>query len=56
MSTRNRRRWFAVAGFFAFMLLHHADKLLIGPLATPILGRLRWPARARQDLRATAAV
>ncbi len=30
-------RWFVVAVFFLFMLLHQADKLLIGPLTTPIM-------------------
>jgi MFS family permease len=30
-------RWFVVAVFFFFMLLHQADKLLIGPLTTPIM-------------------
>ncbi|MEA3340105.1 MAG: MFS transporter [Chloroflexota bacterium] len=33
----SRYRWFVVAVFFAFMLLHQADKLLIGPLTTPIM-------------------
>lgn len=37
MSTRMRRRWLVVGIFFAFMLLHQADKLLIGPLTTPIM-------------------
>jgi MFS family permease len=44
MSTSSRKtrsganyRWFVVAVFFAFMLLHQADKLLIGPLTTPIM-------------------
>jgi MFS family permease len=32
-----RYRWFVVAILFAFMLLHQADKLLIGPLTTPII-------------------
>ncbi|MBL7202602.1 MAG: MFS transporter [Anaerolineae bacterium] len=32
-----RYRWFVVAVFFCFMLLHQADKLLIGPLTTPIM-------------------
>jgi MFS family permease len=36
-SSRPRYRWFVVAVFFAFMLLHQADKLLIGPLTTPIM-------------------
>jgi MFS family permease len=31
-----KNRWYAVIVFFFFMLLHQADKLLIGPLATPI--------------------
>ncbi len=30
-------RWLVVAVFFFFMLLHQADKLLIGPLTTPIM-------------------
>lgn len=34
---RTRHRWFAVAICFLFMLLHQADKLLIGPLTTPIM-------------------
>lgn len=33
----SRYRWFVVAVFFFFMLLHQADKLLIGPLTTPIM-------------------
>jgi MFS family permease len=33
----SRYRWFVVFVFFAFMLLHQADKLLIGPLTTPIM-------------------
>ncbi len=33
----SRHRWFVVAVFFCFMLLHQADKLLIGPLTTPIM-------------------
>ncbi len=37
MKTNNRYRWFVVVIFFAFMLLHQADKLLIGPLTTPIM-------------------
>ncbi len=35
--TRANYRWFVVAVFFVFMLLHQADKLLIGPLTTPIM-------------------
>ena len=30
-------RWFVVGVFFFFMLLHQADKLLVGPLTTPIM-------------------
>lgn len=37
MPSPARHRWFVVAVFFAFMLLHQADKLLIGPLTTPIM-------------------
>lgn len=33
----NNYRWFVVAIFFIFMLLHQADKLLIGPLTTQIM-------------------
>jgi predicted MFS family arabinose efflux permease len=31
-----KKRWYAVIVFFFFMLMHQADKLLIGPLTTPI--------------------
>jgi MFS family permease len=41
MNRPSRRRWFVVAVFFAFMLLHQADKLLIGPLTTPIMETFR---------------
>ena len=34
---KHRYRWFVVSVFFVFMLLHQADKLLIGPLTTPIM-------------------
>ena len=34
---KSRYRWFVVAIFFFFMLLHQSDKLLIGPLTTPIM-------------------
>ena len=37
MAKPNNYRWFVVAVFFIFMLLHQADKLLIGPLTTPIM-------------------
>jgi MFS family permease len=33
----SRHRWFVLAAMFAFILLHQADKLLIGPLTTPIM-------------------
>ena len=34
---KSRYRWFVVCVFFLFMLLHQADKLLIGPLTTSII-------------------
>jgi MFS family permease len=34
---KSRYRWFVVLIFFCFILLHQADKLLIGPLTTPIM-------------------
>lgn len=37
MATYFRRRWVVVVIFFAFMLLHQSDKLLIGPLTTQIM-------------------
>ena len=37
MQSTGRYRWFVVGVFFFFMLLHQADKLLIGPLTTPIM-------------------
>lgn len=37
MQPTKRYRWFVVAVFFMFMLLHQSDKLLIGPLTTPIM-------------------
>ncbi|MCU0489299.1 MAG: MFS transporter [Anaerolineales bacterium] len=37
MKSGNRYRWFVLAIFFFFTLLHQADKLLIGPLTTPIM-------------------
>jgi MFS family permease len=37
MKTPSRYRWFVVITFFAFMLLHQCDKLLIGPLTTQIM-------------------
>ena len=37
MKSSGRYRWGVVAIFFSFMLLHHSEKLLIGPLTTPIM-------------------
>ncbi|MEW6179763.1 MAG: MFS transporter [Chloroflexota bacterium] len=37
MKSSGRYRWFVVGVFFMFMLLHQADKLLIGPLTSPIM-------------------
>ena len=37
MQSQSRYRWFVVAVFFVFMLLHQSDKLMIGPLTTPIM-------------------
>jgi MFS family permease len=37
MRQSSRYRWFIVIIFFAFMLLHQSDKLLIGPLTSPIM-------------------
>jgi MFS family permease len=34
---KSRYRWFVVFVFFLFLLLHQADKLLIGPLTTSIM-------------------
>ena len=34
---QSRRRWVVVSVLFMFMLLHQTDKLLIGPLTTPIM-------------------
>jgi len=38
---KSRYRWFVVVMFFFFMLLHQADRLLIGPLTTPIMEEFR---------------
>lgn len=35
--SQSHYRWFVVVVFFIFVLLHQADKLLIGPLTTPIM-------------------
>ncbi len=37
MSESSGQRWVTVAILFSFMLLHQADRLLIGPLTTPIM-------------------
>ena len=37
MRSRPRYRWFVVFVFFIFIFLHQSDKLLIGPLTTPIM-------------------
>jgi MFS family permease len=37
MQPPSRYRWFVVDVFFLFMLLHQSDKLMIGPLTTPIM-------------------
>ncbi|MHB1338427.1 MAG: MFS transporter [Bellilinea sp.] len=37
MRSTGRYRYFVLSVFFLFMLLHQADKLLIGPLTTPIM-------------------
>lgn len=37
----SKYRWFVLLTFFLFMLVHQADKLLIGPLTTPIMNEFR---------------
>jgi hypothetical protein len=37
MPAARRYRWFVVGVFFCFMLLHQTDRLLLGPLTTPIM-------------------
>lgn len=37
MASRSKYRWFVVVVFFFFMLLHQSDRLMIGPLTTPIM-------------------
>jgi len=34
---QSKHRWFVLIVFYGFILLHQADKLLIGPLTTPII-------------------
>jgi MFS family permease len=41
MNNSSRHRWFVVAIFFAFMLLHQTDRLLIGPLTSQIMETFR---------------
>jgi MFS family permease len=41
MRHRPRSRWFVVAVFFIFMLLHQSDRLLIGTLTTNIMATFR---------------
>jgi len=38
---QSRYRWFVVAIFFFFMLLHQSDKLLIGPLTPDIIAEFK---------------
>ena len=37
MTSSTRYRWFVVAIFFAFMLVHQMDRLMIAPMTTPIM-------------------
>jgi MFS family permease len=37
MKNSSQYRWFVIAVFFLFMLLHQADKLLIGPMTSTIM-------------------
>jgi MFS family permease len=41
MNRSSKHRWFVVAVFFAFMLLHQTDRLLIGPLTSRIMETFR---------------
>jgi len=41
MRQASKHRWFVVAVFFAFMLLHQTDRLLIGPLTSRIMETFR---------------
>ena len=34
---KSKHRWFVLAVFYGFILLHQADKLIIAPLTTPII-------------------
>ena len=55
MQTPSRYRWFVVAIFFCFMLLHQSDKLLIGPLTTPIMKEFNL-SRAQMGFVTTGAL
>ncbi len=41
MPSSSRHRWFVIVVFFAFMLLHQTDRLLIGPLTSQIMETFR---------------
>ncbi len=55
MKTQSNYRWFVVGVFFFFMLLHQADKLLIGPLTTPIMEQFNL-SRAQMGFVTTGAI
>ncbi len=41
MGKRSGYRWFVVAVFFLFMLLHQTDRLMIGSMQVPIMGEFK---------------
>jgi MFS family permease len=41
MHKRSGYRWFVVAVFFLFMLLHQTDRLMIGSMQVPIMGEFK---------------
>ncbi len=47
MKTTSRYPWLVIGIFFAFMLLHQADKLLIGPLTTPIMDTFKISTKSK---------
>ncbi len=55
MQSSSRYRWSVVAIFFCFMLLHQSDKLLIGPLTTPIMKEFNL-SRAQMGFITTGAL
>lgn len=55
MEQKRNYRWFVVGVFFVFMLLHQADKLLIGPLTTPIMEQFKI-SRSQMGLVTTGAL